>query len=187
MRKNTQSAADEGEAADESFDGVRIEAITSRPFSEPDQPDQPERLRPEGPLAAPGWTQRLSLRGKLARALVIAVLVLVALLVVLPRTSFTLPEITRLLTPAPTQTRAPGRLSAGQLEQIPTPTAPDAGISNITPAPHDPDTAYACMFPTQHDPATRLSAGEISLWVTQNAGQTWSRIALPGATGTSCY
>jgi hypothetical protein len=193
MRKNTQSAADDADTADgadESFNDVRIEAIASSPFGEPDQPDQPDqpdRLSPERPLAAPGWTKRRSMRGKLARALVVALVVLVALIVVLPHTSFTLPEITRLLTPAPTQTRTPGRLSVGQLEQIPTPTAPNAVISNVTPSPRDPDTAYTCMVPTQPYPATTLIAGEISLWVTQNAGQSWSRVALPGVTGTYCY
>jgi hypothetical protein len=54
MRKDKQSAADDADAADaadESFDGVRIEAITPRPSSEP---AQPERFSPEGPLVAPG-------------------------------------------------------------------------------------------------------------------------------------
>src|SRR5689334_18814370 len=115
MRKNTQSAADDADSADESFDGVQIEAIASRPFSEPDQLDLQERLRPDTPLAALGWTKRLSLRGKLARALVMALAVIVALIALLPHASLTLPpQITRLLTPAPTQTQAPGRLSAGQ-------------------------------------------------------------------------
>jgi hypothetical protein len=184
MRKNTQSAADDADA-DESFEGVQIEAIASRPSSEP---DQSERFSPERALAAPSWTKRLSRRGKLARALVVALAMVVALIAFLPHANFTLPpQITRLLTPAPTQTRTPGRLTAGQLEQIPTPTAPVAATSNLTPSPHDPDTAYMCIGPAQTDPATSVSAGEISLWVSHNAGQTWRHIALPGAIGAYCF
>jgi hypothetical protein len=58
MRKNTPSSADDGDAADdssESFDGAQIEAIAS-----------------SAPGSTRGWTQRLSLLGKLARALVAA-------------------------------------------------------------------------------------------------------------------
>jgi hypothetical protein len=187
MRKNTQSAADDADVADdadESFDGVRIEAIAS-PSSKPDQPDQvsPERL-----AISPGWAKRLSLRAKLARALVIVLAVIVALITFLPHASFTLPpQITRLLTPAPTQTQTPGRLSAGQLEQIPHPPVSDAATSIIAPSPQDPETAYTCMSPVQNAPATGLIPSEISLWVTHNMGRTWSHIALPGAIGTYCF
>jgi len=163
MRKNTQSAADDAHSADESFDGVRIERIEAIASSPSSEPDQPERLRPERPLAAPGWTKRLSLRAKLARAGHGAGG---------DRCADRLPPACELHVASPDHTAADS--SAGQLEQIPTPTALDAEISNVTPAPHDPDTAYTCMSPLQIDPSTKLIAGEISLWLTRNAGRTWS-------------
>jgi hypothetical protein len=106
MDEKTHSSPDNTHDTDESFDGMRIEEIAPRPSSEP---DEPARSSAEGRVAAPDWTKRLSTWGKLARALVVALAVLVALLVLLPRSTFTLPHgIARLLTPAPTPPPLPG-------------------------------------------------------------------------------
>jgi hypothetical protein len=177
MRKNTQSA-DDADAAEESFDGVRIEPIG---------PEEGARSGANGGTLAPGWTKRLSTRGKLARALVAALAVIVALIAFLPHATFTLPpQITRLLTPVPTHTPTPGRFSAGQLEQFLLPAVPGAMNDYVTPSPRDPETAYICLSPIQSDPGTGETNGAISLWITHDVGQTWSRAALPGVTGVYC-
>jgi hypothetical protein len=116
MRGEREPVTGGPDEADDALDGVRVEPIA---------PNEQKESSANQSISALSWTKRLSTRGKLARALIAMLAVLVALLVVLLRTSFTLPpQITRLLTPAPTQTRSPGRLSAGQLEQVPTPDCP---------------------------------------------------------------
>jgi hypothetical protein len=163
---------------EESFDDVRIEPIAPS-----------ERVPPgeKQSATAPDWTKRLTTRGKLARALIAALAVIVVLVVVLTRTAFTLPpQITRLLTPAPTQTPTPGRFTTGEFEQIPLPIVPNAAPSAVIPSPHDPITAYTCMNPVQSSSGGDPTSGEISLWITHDAGQTWSRAPLQDAVGTSC-
>ena len=124
MRENTPSTPDDGDAADESFDGAQIDPSASSASRA-----AAHRGR-EGQRGAPGWTQRLSLQGKLARALVVALALLVALLVVLPHAAFTVPPgIARWLTPAPTVTPQPGHLSTGQWEQVAGPPVQAGGRS----------------------------------------------------------
>src|SRR5215467_3928358 len=84
MRKNTRSSADDGDA-DESLDDAHIEPVASSALRKVVSPGA------EGLVTAPGWMKRLSLRGKLARALIVALVLLVALLVVLPHSAVTLP------------------------------------------------------------------------------------------------
>jgi hypothetical protein len=91
-----------------------------------------------------------------------------------------------LLTPAPTQTPTPGRFTTGEFEQIPLPTVPNAAPSAVIPSPHDPATAYACMSPVQMPSGSYPTSGEISLWITHDTGQTWSRAPLPETIGVSC-
>jgi hypothetical protein len=73
MRENTPSA-DDGDAADESFDGAQIDPIASSASSASTASTASTASRAaahrglEGQRGAPGWTQRLSLQGKLARA-----------------------------------------------------------------------------------------------------------------------
>jgi hypothetical protein len=131
MRKNTQSAADDDDTVDESFDGGRIEAM------EPGASGKAAHLGAEDLATAPGWTKRLSVRSKLARALIVALTVLVALIVVLSQTTLPLPpQIARLLTPAPTRTPTPGRFSTGAFEAVPLP-ALSGGAPWLIPSPRD--------------------------------------------------
>jgi hypothetical protein len=166
------------DADGDSFDEARVEPIAVDDLKHPDA---------RGNVPAPGWMKRLSPRGKLARALIVAVAVIVALVVLLPRPALTLPpQITRLLTPAPTQTSMPGRFIADQFEQVPMPPVPGAMTTFITPSPRDTNTAFTCATPTQPDAASGPVSGEVSLWVTHDVGQTWSRVALPTTVGTYC-
>ena len=67
MRTNTQSAADDDDTADASFAGGRIEAM------EPGASiasGNAAHFGAEKSATAPGWTKRLSTRGKLTRALI---------------------------------------------------------------------------------------------------------------------
>ena len=178
MREEQEPAID-GWDGDDSFDDARVEPIA------------PGARAPGGVnqhTPAPDWTKRISTRGKLARASIAALAVIVVVIVVLPHTSFALPpQITRLLTPAPTQTPTPGRFTAGQFEQVPTPVVPGATTNPIAPSLRDPATAFTCATPAQTDPAASGPvSGEISLWVTHDVGQTWSRVALPNVIGTTC-
>jgi hypothetical protein len=170
-----------GGADDDTFDGVRIEPI------EPIAVIEPGQFTGGNASPAPDWTKRISTRGKLARALIATLAVLVALVLVLPRASFTLPPgIARLLTPVPTQTPQPGRFTAGQLEQVMVPPVPGATSNGLAPSPTDPSTAYMCMSPVSSDPNSGIASGEISLWLTHDAGTSWRRAALPRITGTNC-
>jgi photosystem II stability/assembly factor-like uncharacterized protein len=131
--------------------------------------------------------KRRTTRGKLARALIAALAVFVALVILLPHASFTLPpQITRLLTPAPTQTPTPGHFTTGEFERIPLPDVPNATTYAVVPSPHDPLTAYTCMYPIQATSGGDPTSGEISQWITHDAGQTWSRVPLQAAVGTNC-
>jgi len=182
MRKNTPSAAGDGDAADESVDGGRIEAMASSPSSEP---EQSERSSAEGPVAAPDWTKRLSTRGKLARALIVALAVLVALVTLLPRSTFTLPPgIARLLTPAPTQTPLPGAFTTGPWEQISGPPVPAGTYYELAASPVDPLTAYTCALAVSSDATSLYSAHQAPVWITHDAGVSWAQASLPPITDT---
>ena len=163
--------------AHESFDGMRIEEIAPRPST---APDQSERSSAEGLVAAPDWTQRLSTRGKLARVLIVALAVLVALFALLPRSTFTLPPgIARLLTPAPTQTPLPGAFTSGSWEPVPGPPIPVGSYYALTASPTDPATAYACMVLASADATGVMISPSVALWLTHDAGQTWREATLP--------
>jgi hypothetical protein len=178
MREEKEPAIHGRDGDDESFDDVRVEPIA---------PGEQASRGVNQHTPAPDWTKRISTRGKLARALIATLAVIVVLIVVLPRTSFTLPpQVTRLLTPAPTQTPTPGHFTAGEFEQIPLPAVPNATPYAVVPSPRDPSTAYACMNPAQSASGGDPTSGEISLWVTHDAGHTWSRAPLRDAIGTSC-
>jgi hypothetical protein len=187
MPKDMQPAADGADGANESFDGVRIEALAPGPSREPDQPDQGTRSNPDGSATAPGWTKRLSTRGKLARALIVALAVLVALLVLLPRSTFTLPPaIARLLTPAPTQTPLPGAFTSGPWEPVAGPPVPAGTYYELTASPVDPLTAYTCTLAVSADPTSPSSAHQVTVWSTHDAGVSWGQVSLPTISGTSC-
>jgi hypothetical protein len=184
MGEKMQSSADTPHDADESFDGGRIEAIAPRPSSEP---DEPERSSADGPVAAPNWARRLSTRGKLARALIVALAVLVALIALLPRSTFTLPPgIARLLTPAPTQTPLPGAFTSGSWEQVSGPPIPVGSYFALTASPTDPATAYACVVLASADATGVVTSPGVALWLTHDAGQTWREATLPPLTGINC-
>jgi hypothetical protein len=178
MREGNKPGVHSADDGDDSFDEVRVEPIA---------PGERARRNVSQSVPAPDWTKRISTRGKLARALIAALAVVVAVIVVLPRTNFTLPpQITRLLTPAPTQTPTPGRFTTGAFEQVPLPHIPAATTSAVIPSPHDASMAYTCAFPVQATFGGDPTSGEISLWITHDAGQTWTRSALQDAIGTSC-
>ena len=178
MREGKEPDVHSPDDGDDSFDDVRVEPIA---------PGERAQRGANQSVPAPDWTKRLSTRGKLARALIAALAVIVAVIVVLPRTNFTLPpQITRLLTPAPTQTPTPGRFTTGAFEQVPLPDDPTATTSAVIPSPHDPSTAYTCAFPVQATSGGDPTSGEISLWITHDAGQIWSRAPLQDSVGTYC-
>ncbi|HEY7020728.1 MAG TPA: hypothetical protein VH349_06385 [Ktedonobacterales bacterium] len=182
MRKKSPSPADSmgevDEFADESLDGIWIEPITSISSAS----RQPGHSAAEGSAIAPGWRKRLSTRGKAARALVTALVVIAALVVLLPNPIFTLPPgVARHPTLAPVQTPLPGKFSTGEWEPVARPPVQTAYFYNLVPSPSKPDTAYACLF---LEPAGNSSAAQ--LWVTRDAGYTWRRANLPTVTGSSC-
>ncbi len=180
MRKNTPSAADDGDAADESFDGAQIKPMASS------APGTAAHLGPEGPMAAPGWTQRLSMRGKLARALVVALALLVVLLVVLPHSTLTVPPaIARLLTPAPTAPPQPGHFTTDSWEQVAGPPVQAALYYDLSPSAVGPLTAFTCTL-VPSDPTSSSRAQSVTVWATHDAGVRWAQAALPPLMGTSC-
>jgi hypothetical protein len=163
-------------------DGGSVEDARIEPL-QPTQPDESDASRPTSGAPAPGWTKRLSARGKLARALVVALAMLVTLAVLLLRSAAPLPpQIAKLLTPAPTRTPTPGQFTTGAFEPVPPPDIPGANMARLMPSPRDPATAYVCPNQSAQDP----TSGESPLWVTHTAGQTWSRVALPADRGTGC-
>jgi hypothetical protein len=126
-------------------------------------------------------------RGKLARALIVALAVMVIVIVVLPRTSVTLPPpIARLLTPAPTPTPRPGQFTAGEFEPVPLPVAPNAMLVGWALSRHDPATAYMCTKGPAGAQTNGPFNGEMTLWITHDAEETWSRAPLPDVFGTNC-
>jgi photosystem II stability/assembly factor-like uncharacterized protein len=170
MRSEHEPAAGNRIEADgDSFEDERVEPLQSR---------ERGASRPSANAPAPGWTQRLSLRGKLARAFIVALAMIVALIVLLPRSTFTLPpQLTQLLTPAPPS------FSTSAFERVHPPVDPGADTTWLTPSPRNPATAFDCAYPRQTGGPV---SGAMTLWVTHDVGQTWSRIALPEVTGTYC-
>jgi hypothetical protein len=161
-----------------SFEDARVEPL---------QPHEQGASHPIGSASVPAWTKRLSVRGKLERALVVTLTVLVAVLVVLSQATVPLPpQIARLLTPAPTRTPTPGQFTTGAFESVPLPELPDANTTWLTPSPRDPATAYTCVTPPQPGPPSDAVSGPMTLWVTHDVGRTWSRAPLPAVRGTSC-
>jgi hypothetical protein len=168
-----QSEADSGAVED-----VRIEPVLPRERS---------ASRHTASAPVPSWTKRLSLRGKLARALIVALAMIIALAVLFPRSAVPLPPpLARLLTPAPTQTPRPGQFSAGEFEPVPLPVVPNARLMLPVLSRHDPATAYLCTKGPGGVQTNGPTNDEITLWVTHNAGQTWSRAPLPGSIGLDC-
>jgi hypothetical protein len=168
----------QSDANDASFEDVRIEPVLPRERS---------ASRPTASALVPSWTQRLSLRGKLARALIVALAVLITLAVLFPRSAVPLPPpIARLLTPAPTQTPRPGQFAAGEFEPVPLPVVPTATPQWRALSRHDPATAYLCTQGPGGVQTNGSTSEEITLWVTHNAGQTWNRAPLPGTIGGDC-
>jgi hypothetical protein len=188
MRKKSQSSASGAdEFSDESLDDLQVEAITSLSKAS----DQRHRSAAEEPAAAPGWTKRLPTRGKVTRALVTALVVIAALVILLPHPTFTLPPgVARLMTPAPTQTPLPGRLSTGEWEPVAMPPVQTAYFYDLVPSPVNPNTAYACLFLESLDSGQIVMKSNIAeLWVTGDAGYTWRQVELPtvvGVAGARC-
>jgi photosystem II stability/assembly factor-like uncharacterized protein len=130
--------------------------------------------------------KRLSVRGKVGRVLIVALAALVTLAALLPHSAFTLPpQLTRLLTPAPTRPPAPGQFITGAFEAVPLPVVPGAALGDLAPSPRDPATVYVCAS-SQPAPTGGPDSGAISLWVTHDVGQSWSRVALPDLIGADC-
>jgi hypothetical protein len=168
MRGENEPAA--GNLSD--ADGGSVEDASVEPILPPVR----SASRPRASAPVPGWTKRLSVRGKLARALIIALAVLVALAVPLLRGAAPLPpQLTQLLTPTP------GQFTTAAFESVPLPVVPGAELSALRSSPRDPATAYVCTYP-QH----ASFGGASPLWVTHTAGQTWSRAPLPAGSGTGC-
>jgi hypothetical protein len=169
------------EDTDASVDGVRVEPVAS---SEVRGPEQPNRA---SPATAPDGTTRLSPRGKVARALIATLAVIVALAVLLLRTNVALPPVVaRLLTPAPTPTPPPGHFMSGHWEQVHGPPVPPGDPFTLAPAPADPLMAYTCTFPAPTDATGAVVSRAITVWQTHDAGQTWRQVALPVILGTTC-
>ena len=188
IRKKPQSPAvgrnDADASSDQSLDGVRIEPIT--PISTAS--DQPRHSAAEEPAATPGWTKHLTTRAKVARTLVIALVVIATLAVLLPHPTVTLPPgIARLLTPAPTQTPQPGKFTTGPLEPVSGPPVQTDYSYGLVPSAADPDTAYACLFLTGTEDGRQVfksAAGQ--LWITHDAGHTWLQATLPIVIDADC-
>jgi hypothetical protein len=117
-----------------------------------------------------GSTTRRRPRVPLTALGTIAAILVVTILAGAP---FVAPQLAWLLTPAPKTTSA--------FERVPLPVVPGARFGDLAPSPRDPATVFDCAYPW---PAP--TSGAISLWVTHNVGQTWSRVALPEVTGTYC-
>jgi hypothetical protein len=181
MRGENESASgDQSDADGASFEDVRIELVLPRGR---------DATRPTGSASVaasvPSRTKRLSVRGKLAHALIVALAVIVSLAVLALRSTLPMPpQIARLLTPEPTRTPTPGQFSTGAFEVVPLPALSGA-LPWLAPSPRDGATAYTCTSPRQDPPDPPVS-GVISLWVTHSAGQAWSRVALPVESGTQC-
>jgi hypothetical protein len=183
VRKNTQSAADDGDDADDSFDGGQIEAMASSGSS---ASGKAPHVGPEEPVTTPDWTKRLSRRGKLARALIIALVLAVGLITLLPRLSLTLPSgIAWVLTPAPTHTPRPGVITSGPWEPVVGPPVQAGTSYQLTASSVDPSTAYACVFLVSAD-APDVAASSAVIWITHDIGHTWQAALLPTPPGTSC-
>lgn len=171
----------DSEDIDASFDGVRVEPLASGEVS------GPEQSKKGGLAAAPDWTKRISARGKVARALIAALAVIVALAVLLPRANVALPPVVaRLLTPAPTQTPQPGRFNSGQWERVHGPPVPSGYFYTLAPAPSNPSMAYACTLPSPIDAIGASASRAVTVWQTHDAGLTWRQLALPVILGTYC-
>jgi hypothetical protein len=121
------------------------------------------RRRPRVPLTA---------LGTIAAILVITILA---------GAPFLAPQVSLLLTAAPTRTPTPGQFTTGAFELVPLATLPNSRPW-LMPSPRDGATAYTCASPPQPAP----TGAESPLWVTHNAGQTWSRVALPAGSNTGC-
>jgi hypothetical protein len=184
MGKNTQSAGDDTDDVEKPLTDARVEAIASGSSSEAAPPDHASADEGGG---VPSVTKRLSQRGKVARALIVALALLVALLALLPHPTFTLPPaLARLLTPAPTPTPLPSAFTTGSWDEVPGPPIPAGNYYELTPSLHDPATAYACtMLASAAAPAGARSS-DAALWLTRDAGQTWRQALLPPSTGASC-
>lgn len=185
MRKKSQSppgSADE--FSDKLLDDAQVEAIT--PIS--NASDHPNHSAAEESAATPDWTKRLTKRGKAARVLVIALVMIAALVVLLPRPAFILPPgLARYMTPAPTQTPLPGRFSTGEWEPVARPPVQTAYAYDVVPSPVSPNTAYACLFLESFNAGQASARSAITeLWVTRDAGYTWRQANLPTVTGSSC-
>jgi hypothetical protein len=171
-------------SSDQSLDGVRIEPIT--PISTASA--QPRHSTAEESAATPGWTKRLTTRAKVARTLVIALVVIATLAVLLPHPTVTLPPgIASLLTPAPTKTPQPGKFTTGPLEPVSGPPVQTDYSYGLVPSPADPDTAYACLFLTSTEDGRQVfksAAGQ--LWITHDAGHTWLQATLPIVIDADC-
>jgi hypothetical protein len=122
-------------------------------------------------------TERWLLPRQLGRLAPIAAVLLIALLA---GTVFLPPQLTRLLT------SAPQAFSTGPFERVPLPVVPGADTTGLVPSPREPATAFVCAAPPQPDPTSAPVSGAISLWITHNAGQTWSRAPLPEVSGVYC-
>src|SRR6476660_9476039 len=171
MRKKSPSpAGGVDEFPDDSPDDVQVEAIT--PISSAS--DQPDHSAKEGPTLTLGSAKRLSMRGKAARALVTA-LVVIAARVVLPHPTFILPPgNARHQTLAPVQTPQSGRFSTGEWEQVAGPPVQTAYFYDLVPSPSAQDTAYACLFLESFNAGQVIIRSDITeLWVTRDAGYTW--------------
>jgi hypothetical protein len=177
MGTNTQSAGDDTDDAEKPLIDARVEAIASGSSSEPAPPDHASADERGGVLA---FTRRLSQRGKLTRALIVTLALLVALLALLPHPTLSLlPALARLLTPAPTPTPVPGAFTTGSWDEVPGPPIPAGNYYELTPSLHDPATAYACTMLVSAAAPAGARGSDAALWLTRDAGQTWRRALLP--------
>jgi hypothetical protein len=132
--------------------------------------------------------KRLTVRGKVARTLIVALAMVAALVVLLPHPTFTLsPDTARGPTPAPPQTPQADRFSTGEWEPVAGPPVQTAYFYDLVPSPSSQDTAYACLFLESFDAGRVTVNSDITeLWVTRDAGYSWRQAKLPTVRGSSC-
>lgn len=90
-------------------------------------------------------------------------------------------SLTQRVSPIIRQTPRQLQLTSSAWESIPLPVT-DMHLLSSTISPDDPAVIYACSS-TSRTPGV---AGSLALWGTHDAGQHWSALTFPAATGTGC-
>jgi hypothetical protein len=144
--------------------------------------------------AAPQWTRRLTARDKLRHgcitigAVAVAVVTLLAP-VVSSSGALVASRLAQVLAapPTPTERPVPTYTARAALVAQPAETAwtaialPSSAVSGqVVASALDPRVAFACIWPSAD------AGANAQVWRTNNAGATWSTLALPAHSGESC-